>query len=464
MTAAPFDLHEFAASIVAATARVAAFQEAVAGGADPGRLEDPFAGSLRATSQKSVYDALISDGSRDALALADHVRALLAVRLRAKTAIPRSKHRATARVRVSIPGETPKEISEVELRRKLASYTRFGDVALLVAAAGTLGGQEIGLAKSDRDLAAEIEARLPPPLRVAASWATPEATLSATADLAAAALPGTGGAGGATYATLLHDAFAHGAGGTLPARLGPSHVAGWMPPFALPWLDPKGGVPEARAQFAKLLPAEAPADLGRLLARFGRAFVAGAPREGKPAPIFLRPNDVRGELLGALLGSLPSRPAFHRRALGLGAGDARDEARKFLKSQLFFLRRAAVRAQLAAIPAGARAAQDLVAEALAPLAAPGGSHPEVLLLATAERAVGLPAAAESQLQALLGAERLEAELVDLFDEDWFRNPRVAPFFLAALHDPEDLVFAGKSLQEAPVDPRARLLARAGELL
>jgi hypothetical protein len=59
---------------------------------------------------------------------------------------------------------------------------------------------------------------------------------------------------------------------------------------------------------------------------------------------------------------------------------------------------------------------------------------------------------------------LEAELVDLFDEDWFRNPRVAPFFLAALHDPEDLVFAGKSLQEAPVDPRARLLARAGELL
>jgi hypothetical protein len=464
MTAAPFDLLELAASIVAATARVTAFQEAVARGSDPARLEDPFAGSLRATSQKSVYDALISDGSRDALALADHVRALLAVRLRAKTAIPRSKHQAAARVRVSIPGETPKEIGEVELRKKLASCTRFGDVALLVAAAGTLGGQELGLAKSDRDLVAEIEARLPPPLRVSASWATPEATLSATTDLAAAALPGTGGAGGATYATLLHDAFAHGAGGTLPARLSPSHVAGWLPPFALRWLDPKGGAPEARAQFAKLLPPEAPADLGRLLARFGRAFVAGAPREGKPAALFLRPSDARGEILGALFGALPSRPAFQRRALGLAAGPARDEARKFLKSQLFFLRRAAVRAQLAALPAGARAAHDLIAEALAPLAVPGGSHPEMLLLATAERAVGLPALPDAPLQALLGAERLEAELVDLFDEDWFRNPRVAPFFLAALHDPEDSVFAGKSLQAPPVDPRDRLLARAGELL
>jgi hypothetical protein len=464
MTAAPFDLHALAAAIATTTARVVAFQEAVLRGADPARLEDPFAGSLRATSQKSVYDALVSDGSRDALALADHVRALLAARLRAKTATPRSKHRAAARVRVSIPGEMPKEISEVELRKKLASCTRFGDVALLVAAAGTLGGQELGLAKSDRDLTAEIDARLPPPLRASPSCATPEAILSATADLAAAALPGTGGADGATYATLLHAAFAHGAGGTLPARLGPSHVAAWLPPFALAWLDPKAGVPEAKTQFTKLLPPDAPADLGRLLARFGRAFVAGAPREGRPAALFLRPSDARGELLGALFGALPSRPAFHRRALGLGAGDARDEARKFLKSQLFFLRRAAVRAQLEALPAGARAAHDLLAEALAPLAVPSGSHPELLLLATGERAVGLPSSADAALQALLGAERLEAELVDLFDEDWFRNPRVAPFFLAALHDAEDSVFAGKSLQAPSVDPRDRLLARAGELL
>lgn len=154
------------------------------------------------------------------------------------------------------------------------------------------------------------------------------------------------------------------------------------------------------------------------------------------------PFSPDGWTLGAVFASLVTSPAFHRRALGLGADAARDQARRLVVTALFEAEKRAIAALVAA--SGTERYEELTTNAFgAPL--PGSLARMIPRLRGGHALVRFAA----MLRGALGA----ASLVERHDEDWFENPRAGVELAHALSAP--------ARREAPSDDE---LARAVDLV
>ncbi|WP_437622773.1 hypothetical protein [Sorangium sp. So ce1151] len=224
----------------------------------------------------------------------------------------------------------------------------------------------------------------------------------------------------ATWHGALGRAVGRDAASGWPARLGPR----WLEELFRPT-----GLTEGLAIDLGPLPRPlGAASFARALARFGAAL---ARADGARGPFALghAPCDLQRARRAALFGGLVADPVFCARALGLGRGRALDQARATAQSLVLSLRLDA-----ATVGLTLRGGPD------------GGGH--VLLLAARDRkdrfeeatarALGAPIPgtlagvvpalepdAAVRLAGALLAARDRRDLIERFDEDWFRNPRAA---------------------------------------
>lgn len=152
--------------------------------------------------------------------------------------------------------------------------------------------------------------------------------------------------------------------------------------------------------------------LVRALARFGRAYAeAAAPREA-PFALAHDPVELHPRRRGALFGSLVADTVFLRRMLGASRDEARDSSRLVARSLLLALRWEAARA----LVFDARTSPTVVEEVFCRATAVPWPRPLAHVLPKST-----PLALVRFLAALL-AMRDRDEMVQRFDEDWFRNP------------------------------------------
>lgn len=163
----------------------------------------------------------------------------------------------------------------------------------------------------------------------------------------------------------------------------------------------------------------APASFLRALARLGSSLVRAHAPATHPFVVSYDPSGLKEHVFGALLGSLPTRPSWQLKVGGAPSRErARERARCLARVKLLHLRFMALSAIL----------RDRVLGGTASLFGQGGDDVEQALglpwprslLGTSPRL--LPNAGARLLGCLL-AEELHRELVQTFDEDWFRNPR-----------------------------------------
>ncbi|HEY4117967.1 MAG TPA: hypothetical protein VGM56_08930 [Byssovorax sp.] len=202
----------------------------------------------------------------------------------------------------------------------------------------------------------------------------------------------------------------------------------------------------------RLAPVKLPAPLGassfaRALGAFGGAwFDAGRPPSA-PFVLACAPFDVHRARRVALFAGLAAEPAFHVRALGLGKARAMDQARKVARALAVSLRLDASRALLrGAFELAPRAADQAFEE-----------HNERALGAPipASLAGVFPRVSPDDAARFVGqvlAARDRRELVERFDEDWFRSPHAA----RALRE-EDAVVAPAKVPRAAVDAGLKAL-------
>ncbi|MBK6694007.1 MAG: hypothetical protein IPG50_17645 [Myxococcales bacterium] len=157
-----------------------------------------------------------------------------------------------------------------------------------------------------------------------------------------------------------------------------------------------------------------------LLANFGRALRRALAPRTLPFVVRRSPKDLDGERFAALFGALAASAAFHRRVLGTSPDRARSDARCVMRALLCEARLSAARLVLAHEPEALedvtrRLFQRPMPEALRgawPLARPGD---------------------ESRFLAYLDGPPLDQELVELFGDDWFKNPRAFEWITRASH-------------------------------
>jgi hypothetical protein len=161
------------------------------------------------------------------------------------------------------------------------------------------------------------------------------------------------------------------------------------------------------------------ASFARALGAFGAALAdAAAPR--MPFSTSRPPFDSRRHRRAGLFASLAADPVFAARALGLGRGGARDQARGVARAMLVTLRldaaRVLLRGALESPPQeGAPRFEEHTAAAL------GVPIPAALLGVVPRLA---PEDAVRFAGSLVAATDRRA-LIDRFDEDWFRSPHAA---------------------------------------
>ncbi|XXX77142.1 hypothetical protein WMF30_56780 [Sorangium sp. So ce134] len=199
------------------------------------------------------------------------------------------------------------------------------------------------------------------------------------------------------------------------------------------------------------------ASFARALARFGAALALASGRG--PFALALAPYDLRRARRAALFGGLVADPVFCARALGLGRGRALDQARATAQSLLLSLRLDAATVALVfdsgrdggghVLLRGAHDRGDRFQEATA--RALGAPIPATL----AGVVPALDPGAAARLAGALLAARDRRDLIERFDEDWFRNPRAAE----ALRD-EDSARSPASRRAGEADLEAGL----GELV
>lgn len=192
-----------------------------------------------------------------------------------------------------------------------------------------------------------------------------------------------------------------------PARLGPR----WL--FDL---FHEGPLTEGlRLDLPPLPAALGAASFARALAAFGAALAEEDGPRGAPLGLVRSPFDLRRARRAALFGSLAADPIFGWRALGLGRDRARDQARAIARSLLVSLRLDAARVILRGamvLPDRAARFEERTFDAIgAPIPpALGGLVPRV--------GPGDP----TRLAGALIALRDRRDLVDRFDEDWWKSP------------------------------------------
>ncbi|WP_437780491.1 hypothetical protein [Sorangium sp. So ce1097] len=240
--------------------------------------------------------------------------------------------------------------------------------------------------------------------------------------------------------------------GALGRAVGRDAASGWPARLSARWIEElfrSTRLTEGLAIDLGLLPRPlGAASFARALARFGAALSSASARG--PFALSRAPADLRRARRAALFGGLVADPVFCARALGLGRGRALDQARATARSLVRSLRLDAATVSLVGCAGqgghvllrDARARRDRFEEATA--RALGAPIPGALAGVVPALEHG---AAVRLAGALLGA-RDRRDLMERFDEDWFRNPRAAE----ALRDEDG----------APPSPASRR-AGAGDL-
>ncbi|WP_437647275.1 hypothetical protein [Sorangium sp. So ce362] len=200
------------------------------------------------------------------------------------------------------------------------------------------------------------------------------------------------------------------------------------------------------------------ASFARALARFGAALALASGRG--PFALAHAPFDLRRARRAALFGGLVADPVFCARALGLGQGRALDQARATARSLLLSLRLDAATVALVfhsgqdgdghVLLRASRDRRDRFEEATA--RALGAPIPGAL----AGVVPALDPGAAARLAGALLAARDRRDLIERFDEDWFRNPRAAE----ALRDEDSALRSPTSRRAGEADLEAGL----GEVL
>jgi hypothetical protein len=158
----------------------------------------------------------------------------------------------------------------------------------------------------------------------------------------------------------------------------------------------------------------------RAFASFGDALARLTVPPSAPFVLAFQPFDVRRARRAALFASVAAQPSWQARALGLGRGRARDQARTIARGMATSLRVLAMKCALRRVLARPeRAVWERAEEAS--MRALGAAMPRfvagVFPRLTASDGVAL-------IGACLGALDRRA-MVERFDEDWFNNPRAA---------------------------------------
>jgi hypothetical protein len=188
----------------------------------------------------------------------------------------------------------------------------------------------------------------------------------------------------------------------------------------------------------------APASFLRALCRLGASLVRAHAPAAQPFVISHDPSGLGEHIFGALLGSLPTQPSWQLRIGGAQSRDsARERARCLTRVKLLHLRFMALSATLRHRVLGGTAAlvghgPDDVEQAL-------GLPWSRSLLGVSPRI--LPDACSRLLGCLL-AEELHNELVQRFDEDWFRNPRALEELRHRLNNPPVLRVTPEAVEHA----------------
>jgi hypothetical protein len=209
----------------------------------------------------------------------------------------------------------------------------------------------------------------------------------------------------------------------LAAAVGRAHAEGWPARLGPRWLfDLFHAGPLTEGLMLALPPLPAPfgaASFARTLGAFGGSLAdAAAPRI--PFSTSRPPFDARRHRRAGLFASLAADPVFGVRALGLGRGRARDQARGVARAMLVTLRldaaRVLLRGALEVPPreGGARFEEHTAAALGVPIPAS--------LLGVVPR-LG-PEDAVRFAGSLVAATDRRA-LIDRYDEDWFRSPHAA---------------------------------------
>ncbi len=321
-------------------------------------------------------------------------------------------------------------------RRRIFAGALAGGAGAVQDAARILAERRAEAARLLGEGTDRLEIPVDPPAALAAAAAR---LLSATAALAPR---------GDTWSGVLAGSVGRSWGEGWPARLGPR------------WLhDLFGGGPLTEGLRLALDPlpvAMGASSFARALGAFGAAL---ADADGPSAPFALAraPFEVRRPRRAALFASLAADPVFAARALGLGRGRARDQARGVARAMLVTLRLDAARVLCRGAlsqPEGERAArfEEHTAAAL-------GAPIPPSLAGVVPRLE--PAGPARFAGALLAAGDRRA-LIDHFDEDWFQSPHAGRAIReedAALPAPA-AVRAPAAALEAGLDEIVRVL---GEL-
>jgi hypothetical protein len=189
------------------------------------------------------------------------------------------------------------------------------------------------------------------------------------------------------------------------------------------------------------------------LTELGRALSDAASALGSPFVLARDVFDLRRHELGALLGSIPLATAFATRQLNLSPNRVNDQRRALARAALLDARVGALRVLL----------RELL------LSGPAAARRELAELSHAALGFELPLTALGALirvrprdsqrfaGALLAASRQQA-LVEVHDEDWFRNPRAVRELRAGLSEPRPSELDTEALSAGKHAFRARIEA------
>ena len=193
------------------------------------------------------------------------------------------------------------------------------------------------------------------------------------------------------------------------------------------------------------------ASFARALGAFGFALrtVTGAP--SLPFALTRSPGFVEAHRWGTLFASLAMSDEFHRRALRVGKSTASSQARAVARSALFELRLSSVRLLLMEAPERFEELSQLL-----------------FGIPLDKRLAGAwPAARDDETERFVGMAtscRLESELVERFDTDWFCNPRGWLFLRSlgsgAVHDDPEALSEEQEEQEPLLTAWTRRFERA----
>jgi hypothetical protein len=269
-------------------------------------------------------------------------------------------------------------------------------------------------------LSAQLSWAAPSPIADEATVQSARVFLDSTEELAKeaqrrAAKPFDLEGGDNALACILHTKLAKTAA-CFPQQLTPRWFAEALPNLALRRCDPKGGHPYARVHLSKLPHAVGGSTYMRALYKFGLTLRTTLHESAQTTVERADPAGFDAHAHAAVLAQLTLSKPFLLRALQV-TGDAKDVARMFAECTLFALRKSAATAV-----AESNSERDDLARRVFGEGCSAGLAAVLLAWRPASKV---------HFAAQLTSRSVTSSLCDMFDEDWFRNPRAREYFSAA---------------------------------